>query len=147
MRLYLDMCALKRPFDDPSDTRIMEEARAMLAIIQRIESGHDELVWSTALTLENEADPEPEPRIEVAKYALLAATASLSLSPEIESRARRLSAVGLGSLDAVHLAFAEAARCNVLVTCDDRFVRRARAAGALIRILNPIEYWGEVGDD
>lgn len=119
----------------------------MLAIIQRIESGHDELVWSTALTLENEADPEPEPRIEVAKYALLAATASLSLSPEIESRARRLSAVGLGSLDAVHLAFAEAARCNVLVTCDDRFVRRARAAGALIRILNPIEYWGEVGDD
>jgi predicted nucleic acid-binding protein len=144
MRLYLDMCALKRPFDDQEQERVASDTRAVFAIEARIEHGLDELVWSTALTLENDADPDPEARLEVAKYARRAKS-SHTLTPGIESRLRALATGGLRPLDATHVAFAEAAACNVLITCDDRLIRRAERAGSLIRVMNPIEYLREVG--
>lgn len=146
MKLYLDLCALKRPFDDQTQQRVASETRAILAVMERIDRGSDSMVWSTALALENDADPDPEPRIEVAKYAARAA-ASQTITPQIESRAREFTADGLRPLDAAHLAFAEAAACDVLLTCDDQFVRRAGRTGCLIRVLTPVEYWSEVGDD
>lgn len=146
MKLYLDMCALERPFDDQTQERIASETRALLAIMARIESGVDSMVWSTVLTLENDADPDPEPRLEVAKYAGRAASSQL-LTPEIERRAKEFTAAGLPPLDAMHLAFAEASACDFLLTCDDRFVKRARRTDCLIRVLPPIEYYGEMGDD
>jgi predicted nucleic acid-binding protein len=146
MRLYLDLCALKRPFDDAQHDRVVLETRAVLLILERIERGVDTLVWSTGRTLENEADSEPEPRIEVAEYASRAETVQ-SLTPQIERRAKALNAAGLRALDALHLAFAEAAGCDVLFTCDDRFVKRATRDVALIRVVNPIEYCNEMRDD
>jgi len=111
----------------------------------RIERGLDSMVRSTALTLENDADTDPEPRIEVAKYAVRAA-GSPSLTPQVEKRISEFTAAGLRPLDAAHLAFAEAAFCDVLFTCDDRFAGRAGRTGCLMRILTPVEYWSEVGD-
>ena len=145
MKLYLHMCALKRPFDDQTQERIASETHAVLAIMGRIERGLDSMVWSTALTLENDADPDPEPRIEVAKYAARAA-GSPSLTPQVENRIREFTAAGLRPLDATHLAFAEAAVCDVLLTCDDRFAGRAGRTGCLMRVLTPVEYCSEVGD-
>lgn len=145
MKLYLDLCALKRPFDDQSQPRITAETQAVLAILGRIEQGVDSLAWSSVLTLENNADPEPEPRIEVAKCAARAAGSSI-LTPQVVERIRQFAAAGLRPLDAAHLAFAEAGRCEVLITCDDRFVERAGRTNCLLRVLNPIEYYSEVGD-
>ncbi|MEP0843994.1 MAG: PIN domain-containing protein [Phycisphaerae bacterium] len=146
MRLYLDMCVLKRPFDDQSQERVAAETRAVLAVIERIDRGLDNLVWSSALTFENQEDPEAEPRMEVAKYAARASMRQ-TLSAQIEQRMRELSALGLPPLDAAHLAFAEAAGCDVLLSCDDRFIRRARRVNTMIRVLTPLEYWNEVADD
>jgi hypothetical protein len=39
MRVYLDACCLNRPFDDRSQDRIRLEAEAVLAIIERVETG------------------------------------------------------------------------------------------------------------
>lgn len=69
-----------------------------------------------------------------------------SLTPQVEKRIREFTAAGLRPLDAAHLAFAEAAVCDVLLTCDDRFAGRAGRTGCLMRILTPVEYWSEVGD-
>ena len=58
MRVYLDMCCLKRPFDDQSQPRIHLESEAVLAIL----SAHAELVefvHSSALDLENNQNPLP----------------------------------------------------------------------------------------
>lgn len=43
-RLYLDMCSLKRPFDDQRQPRVRTEASAVAAIIAR----DDKLVRLTA---------------------------------------------------------------------------------------------------
>ena len=144
MKLYLDMCALKRPFDDQTQERVAAEAFAVVTLLDRIERGVDQSIWSTALTLENDADPDAEVRMEVAKFADRAA-ASLRLTTQIEARINELTAAGLRPLDAAHVAFAEAEACDVLITCDDRLLRQAARVGCLIRVMNPLEYMREVG--
>jgi predicted nucleic acid-binding protein len=139
MKLYLDLCALKRPFDHQTQDRIIAETQAVLSILDRIESGIDSMVWSTALTLENDADPDLEARKEVARYAVRAVAIEM-LSPKIEKRIREFAAAGLAALDAAHLAFAESAGCDVLVTCDDRFLRGSKRTDCSIRVLRPEEY-------
>lgn len=128
MKLYLDMCALKRPFDDQIQERIASETHAVLAIMGRIERGLDSMVWSTALTLENDADPDPEPRIEVAKYAV-GAGGSLSLTPQVEKRIREFTAAGLRPLDAApRVRGSGRLRCTAHVL---RPIRRARRTNGL----------------
>lgn len=146
MRVYLDLCALKRPFDDQTQDRIASETGAVLAIMTRIELGLDDIVWSVALTVENDADPDVEARVEVAKYVSYA-TVSLVLTTQVEKRLREFTVAGFSPLDAAHLAFAESAGCTVLVTCDDRFIKRAERIDSLVRVLTPIQYWNEVAHD
>jgi predicted nucleic acid-binding protein len=142
MKLYLDMCALKRPFDDQSQERIADETQAITLILDRVEKGLDKLIWSSVLTLENDADPDHEARSEVAEYA--AAAEQCLLTPIIDARLRDLTAKGIRPLDAAHIAFGESSS-DVLITCDDRLIRQAARTGCLIKVLNPIEYLREIG--
>jgi predicted nucleic acid-binding protein len=65
-------------------------------------------------------------------------------SENVLMRFREFHRLGVAVLDSAHLAFAEASGCEVLITCDDRFIKRAKQAGALIRVMNPLEYIDEV---
>lgn len=145
MKLYLDMCVLKRLFDDQSDERIALETTCAVLILERIRRGFDSLIWSPALVFENKADPDEEVRAEIRKYEDIASY--VKLTPEIRTRTRDFQNVALRNLDAAHLAFAEASGCDRLITCDDRFLKRAGRTNCLIRVASPIEYWNEVGDD
>lgn len=51
-----------------------------------------------------------------------------------------LQAVGVAALDAAHLASAEAGDCACLITCDDRFIRRARRTDTQVMMKNPLEF-------
>ncbi|MGH9421384.1 MAG: hypothetical protein ACRD3J_15505 [Thermoanaerobaculia bacterium] len=46
-------------------------------------------------------------------------------NPDVADRARQLEGLGFGSLDALHLAFAEHAEAEWFVTTDDRLLKRA----------------------
>jgi predicted nucleic acid-binding protein len=143
MLLYLDICALKRPFDDQNTERVRDESLAVLRILDRIELGSDGMVWSAALTFENDADPDHEIRARVTGLAILACTFS-RMNPEAQARIESLCSSGVRTLDAAHLAFAEAAGADCLLTTDDRFIRRARRVGTTVRVLNPLEYVEQV---
>jgi hypothetical protein len=54
-----------------------------------------------------------------------------------------------GAFDALHLACAEQAMVDVLLTTDDRFTHQAgRLLGnPTIRVLNPVNWLQELGDD
>jgi hypothetical protein len=54
-RVHLDMCSLKRPFDDQRHPRVREEATAVAAIVARAEAGEIALVRSTVHLVENDA--------------------------------------------------------------------------------------------
>jgi len=139
MRVYLDLCALKRPFDDRSQPRVDAEARAVLDLLGLIADGRHALVWSPALTFENQADPDVEVREVVAQCASLA-TLHAQVSEELAGRIAELNSLGLSPLDAAHLALAEEAGCAALLTCDDRLERRARRISSPVHVANPLEW-------
>jgi len=78
---------------------------------------------------------------------LLPATDTIPLDSQVIQRAKELEALGYGAFDALHLSAAEAGNADVLLTTDDRFIKRAaRAAGSpRVRVLNPVEWLREQG--
>jgi predicted nucleic acid-binding protein len=139
-RIYLDICSLKRPFDDQRQERVRHEAEAVAAIVERVEAGEAELVKSPALELENAGNPREDRRLAAALWIDGAAVA-VSLTPAVEGRARELAKRGFGTLDALHVAFAEAAGAHVLATCDDRLLDlgRRHRADLQVPVVNPVE--------
>lgn len=62
------------------------------------------------------------------------------------SPASILVALGYGPMDALHLACAEPAAVDVLLTPDDRFLRRAmrRLGNPIVQVANPVEWLREM---
>ena len=137
-RVYLDMCCLKRPFDDQRQARVREEATAVAAIIARAEDGQIALVRSPAHLVENDAYPQEDRRLAAALWINRAAV-DVRLDADGEARAASLAALGFRPLDALHLALAERAGAQWFVTCDDDVLTRAvRVADALrIAVIAP----------
>ncbi len=143
MRLYIDLSCFNRPFDDQGQERIRLETEAVLSILTRLLNGKDTLLWSWALSFENDKHPKSDRRDEIAVWEtrseqLIPATATL------EERAFQFESIGIGALDAVHLASAEAGGADILLTCDDALIKRAWRLGLGLRVLNPVAYCNEV---
>ena len=140
-RIYLDLCALKRSYDDRTQARIRLEREAVKVILQRVHDGGLEACNSSALEEENEQNPLAERRERTAEL-LRRFRPYVSYGPEIESGALRLEALGFGAYDAVHLASAHHGKAAVFVTCDDGLMRRWRRYGSPfpMRALNPVDF-------
>jgi PIN domain len=145
MRIYFDMCSLQRPLDDKSQLRVRLEAEAVLGIIAFCESGQAVLVSSDALEFETGRNPHPVRRA-YALAILSEAKYLVRLSPDVEQRATTLTQAGLKPLDALHLSCAVDAGADYFCTCDDRLLRRARAAHAgTPKVISPLELVAELG--
>ncbi|PYQ26342.1 MAG: hypothetical protein DMF56_24615 [Acidobacteria bacterium] len=123
--VYLDICALKRPFDDSRQERIRREAEAIARIFEKVENGSIQLVVSPAHRFENDRNPREDRRLATALW-LLKAGQVVDATPDSEERARQLAGMGFGPLDALHLAFAEKAEARWFVTTDDKLLKKAR---------------------
>jgi len=144
-RVYLDMCSLKRPFDDQRQPRVRTEASAVAAIIARAESGEIELVRSPAHLVENDANPREDRRLATALW-IDGAAVEVALDEQAESRAGHLVELGFAPLDALHVALAERAGARWLVTCDDRLIKLAARLADTLRTtvaLPPDVAWGQ----
>lgn len=122
--VYLDICALKRPFDDARSERIRREAEAVARIFEEAENGRIELVVSPAHRFENDRNPREDRRLATALW-LQKAGRYIDVAPTVDARARLLTSLGFGPLDALHLAFAEHAQARWFVTTDDRLLKKA----------------------
>jgi predicted nucleic acid-binding protein len=132
--------------DDQRQPRIAAEAEAVERIFGLLRAGRIEWFSSPALEAETSGNPDAERRYEVAVLLTLA-TDKVPLDSQIIQRAVDLEALGYGAFDALHLSCAEAGGAEVLLTTDDRFIRRsARAVGSpRVRVLNPVEWVLEQG--
>src|SRR4051794_40182213 len=121
MLVYLDMCCLKRPFDDQSQPRIRLETEAVLALLA-LEPDRVQFVRSTALRLENDLNPIRERADRVAQWL---ASRPLWNPPDrlpLQHRTEELIRLGLKNFDALHVASAEIAGAEVFATVDDRLL-------------------------
>lgn len=144
MRAYLDICCLKRPFDDQSQPRIHLEAEAVLALLDA--SGKEiEFLHAGAHDLENEQNPLPSRAARVREW--LESIPLVDLEDDVlQPRTGELMALGFKNFDAFHLASAEAGLADVFATCDDRLLAAAtrHSANLKIRVVNPVNLAREV---
>ncbi|SRR6266568_6730365 len=144
MRVYLDMCCLKRPFDDQSQPRIHLESEAVLALLSAA-AANVEFVRGAALDLENDQNPLPQ---RAAKVRLWLTTMPAAPAPAeaLDKRTKELMALGFKNFDALHVVSAEELAAEVLCTCDDRFLAAAKRHEAILklRVVNPIDLAREV---
>jgi predicted nucleic acid-binding protein len=121
--IYIDVCALSRPFDEQNYLRIRLETEAMNLILLKVREGKYKLLFSAVHIKEIEAISDVIERVELQMIldrlgepikADLAAT---------RSRAEKLVRLGFGIADAAHVAFAEQLGAQ-LITCDDRLVKK-----------------------
>ena len=104
MRTYLDLCCLKRPFDDQSQPRIHLESEAVLALLGASEEKL-EVLRSAALELENDQNPLAQRAAKVRLW-LEALPATEILDAALADRTKELMAFGFKNFDALHLASA-----------------------------------------
>ena len=136
MRLYLDTGVYNRPFDEQTQPRIWLETLAFSVIMQLVEAGEVELVSSSVLEYENSQNPFVTRRRWVERCVGLAKVFQ-KVDETIRERAGQLEAEGIEALDALHVASAEAADSEYLLTCDDRLVRRYDGE---MKVLNPVDF-------
>lgn len=138
-RVYLDVCALCRPFDDQDQMRIRLETAAVLLILAHVRSRTLTLVVSPAHSVEIAAIEDLAER-EHLQLLLQEIGTRISFDlPRARQRAEQLAQQGLGPADAAHLALAEQAESD-FVTCDDRLLRQCGRIRPGIWCGTPIAY-------
>jgi predicted nucleic acid-binding protein len=144
MRIYLDMCCLKRPFDDQSQPRIHLETEAVLALLDASEK-QIEFIRSGAHDLENGQNPLPARAARVRQWLETIPLADLA-GDALQARTTELMNLGFKNFDAFHLANAEAAGVEAFATCDDRLQAAANRlpANLKVRVVNPVDLAREV---
>ncbi len=144
MRIYLDICCLKRPFDDQSQSRIHLESEAVLALLGA-PAAKVEFVRAAAHDLENDQNSVLRRAAHVRKWLGSLQQADLADEP-LAARTVELIALGFKNFDALHLASAELAVADVFATCDDRLLAAARrhATSLRMRVINPVDLASEV---
>lgn len=144
LKLYLDICCLKRPFDEPTQERIRLEAEAVLTIVG---ADHERVAFVRALAqdLENEQNPLTSRAARVRRWLESVSLGTIE-EGQLASRTRELMAIGFRNFDALHVASAELSGANVLVTCDDRLLSTARRSrdSIRVRVSDPITIASEV---
>lgn len=148
MLVYLDVCCLNRPFDDQTQERIHLEAEAVLLILARCQQRQWQLVGSEAIDFEIAHIPDHERKQKVALLASLA-TSRVAMTDRVVRRASELKVLNFTTVDALHIACAEAGQSDLLLTTDDRFLRKARKHRNIlkVRVENPILWLMEVTQD
>jgi predicted nucleic acid-binding protein len=138
MKIYLDMCAWKRPFDDQTQGRILIETTAVTRILDAATAGILMLCNSAALVAENRRNPNAQRRKRV--NALLAQIGSPSpATPAIFARAEQLARQGFRDMDALHLAFAEDLKADYFVTVDDELLARSAKTKLGVKVADVID--------
>jgi predicted nucleic acid-binding protein len=137
--VYLDVCALSRPFDDQEQMRIRLETDAVQLILSHVRSGGLTLVVSPVHRLEIGAIADATERDQLLAALLRLASPFAFDSGKTRERAEELVQQGLGPADAAHLAFAETAQAD-FVTCDDRLLRQCRRARPRVWFGTPVAY-------
>ncbi len=137
-RVYLDVCALSRLFDDQVQARIRLETEAVKLILSHVRASHLKLIVSPAHLVEIAAIKNLEDRESLKRILDEIGTRPVYDMISARQRAEEFVRVKLGPADAAHLAFAEYAKAD-FVSVDDRFLKRASRIRLSIWIGTPLQ--------
>ncbi len=144
MIIYLDNCCYNRPFDDQTQERIHLESEAILAILKMGQMKRVIIVGSEILELEiNRMLDENKKRKVLDLYKV--ADLRIPYTDKIKKRSEEIISVSkIRTFDSLHIAVAEEANADVLLTTDDKFEKMSEKLDLKIRVLNPLKFAWEV---
>jgi len=144
MKLYLDVCCLSRIFDDQSQDKIRMETEAITGILKRCIAPNDWiLVGSDIILLEaskNKDNTKRQKILHLHEGAIIKTT----YNTKIKLRAEQLRTCGIKLFDSLHMASAEYAQVDALLTTDKQFINSSARSDSLLRVVNPLNFYMEV---
>jgi predicted nucleic acid-binding protein len=146
-KIYLDTCCLNRLFNDQTQARIRQETGAVKIILARFFT--TQWQWITSTVLVNEIGKTPNKTLRTEMEVLLdLADQNVTVGATEKTRGTHLESLGFKWLDALHVACAESGRADVLLTTDDRMLRRAKhfSLQLRVRVENPYAWLEEVSE-
>jgi hypothetical protein len=144
VRVYLDLCCLKRPFDSQAHPVVRLETEAVLALlgapVERMT-----LIRSAVHALENSYNTVKTRREAVADWISRGPLVPVKV-PELRPRTEFLVSLGLSKFDGLHLATAELSSASVFVTVDYPLLNRLRRneSALKVRASDPVRLVEEV---
>lgn len=121
--IYLDVCALSRPFDDQKYMRIRLETEAINLILSKVKIGSYKLLVSKVHSTEINAILDPVERIELQMVLNKWGERIEIILAQTRSRAEFFVNSGFGIADAAHVAFSEQENAS-FISCDDRLIKK-----------------------
>ena len=139
MKVYLDNCAYKRPFDDKSQLTIRMEAEAKLRIQEEIRNGVYELTWAYMNEFENNDNPYDDKREAIGAWEHIAVHICPP-SAKILARGKQIQhTTTIRSKDSLNIACAIESGCGYFITTDIKLLNKAGLFSE-IEIINPIDF-------
>jgi len=139
--IYFDTCALNRLNDTSSQPRVIDEAEAVIRILDLVATQKLRWVASTILEFEINRNKDLIRRLNTSEL-LKDAAETVSPTPQTMVVAANLTQSGLARMDALHLSMAQHAKADWLITTDDRFLKAGnrQRQGQLPELVNPVEW-------
>lgn len=140
-KVYLDNCCFSRQFDIKTHPKVRAEAAKIKRIISnRVKDGYV-IIGSGAVTTEIGNIRDDKRRRAVKKLYFRTIADEVNISAQIIERARELELKGLGTMDARHLAAAEAVGADFLLTTDADFIRKCKNRNlTTLKVINPLDF-------
>ncbi len=138
-KVYLDVCALCRPFDDQSIIRNRIETDAISIIFESVREKKYQMIISSVHLMEVDAIEEIWLRYEIKTLLNTLGVKKSSRDENMHIRAEVLFTHGLGVADSAHIAIAEET-ADLFITCDDKLIKKCHTIKIKIPVMNPIEF-------
>jgi hypothetical protein len=143
MIIYLDTCCYGRPSDDQDQFKIVVETAAIMAITEMCRIAGHCIVGSAFVTSEIWENPDIIKRNDTKVFFDEISNKYVTNLNEV--RAQELQTKGLRKMDSYHLAVAEFAGVDVLLTTDKDFIRIcAKHNLSHVKVINPLTFLPEV---
>ena len=143
MKIYMDACSYNRPFDSQEQDRVHLEAEAILSILNHCGSNGWTLVSSNVIDLEVSNIKSVSKREKVIELCSIASE-KVTVNSKIEQRAIEIQQVGIKPFDSFHIALAESAEADILLTTDDKLIKLSRKIQLDVKVENPLNWFTEV---
>ncbi|MDR0305407.1 MAG: hypothetical protein LBI42_01070 [Chitinispirillales bacterium] len=140
MKIYLDTCCYCRPFDESDQDKIVNERAAIAAILNPLMDF--DILGSLAVKVEFNRISDSIKREDVELLYNSVVSAHLPYTLNIKKRADALTAIGVGKYDSFHIAFAESAKADYLLTVDKKFVNKSNNLKVSVKVINPLDFIG-----
>lgn len=144
MRVYLDNCCYNRILDDRSDSKIYYERNSIMIILELVEKSVIKLIGSEMLEKEiNETKDLYRRLILQMLYGLCSEEVKVDAAILDRAEVIRHSS-NIKYKDSIHLACAEVAKADALLTTDIKFMNNSNSIKTYTKVINPNQWLWEV---